>query len=130
MKLLVPVPTVLETVPVATAFHERIFHLVFSLVPFLEPSSNVVVLHCISEVVKCKVVDFLVVAVGEFDVFWLHHVVKQTMMASSGNLDTISHEMPIKLHQQTNKSDIVRRNKAFEMFVVFISEGWVVTWLE
>lgn len=52
MKLLVPVPTVVEAMPVTLCLHKQVFHFVLTLVSLLEPSSNVVVFNCATEIVQ------------------------------------------------------------------------------
>lgn len=51
MKLLVPVPAVMEAVPITLCLHKQVLQFVLTLVSLLEPSGNVVILHCAAEIV-------------------------------------------------------------------------------
>ena len=97
MRALIPKPRSMEGFPITLCLHEIVFQSPFFRVTISPPSQCIIHL-CVSEVIECKVLYAIVVALVEVNVLRVANVVVLPVVRSRQHLHSISHEVPVKLH--------------------------------
>ena len=67
----------------------------------------------------------MVISVIEVELLRRRNMVELPVMASCEQLDTVPHEVPIKLHKETYQCEIIGRNVTLQVLIVFIPERGV-----
>ena len=95
------------------------------VVLYVVPACRFVPKHGIPEVVQSHVLDPAVVSLVPVYVLRVANVVMLSVVGGSEQLDSVSHELAVELHQQADEGKVVGRDPALESSVVCISVGGV-----
>ena len=62
------------------------------------------------------------IALVEMDVFRFTDVIELLVVAGGQHLDSISHEMTVKLHEEPAKGQIMWRDMSAKVFIIAVSK--------
>ena len=62
------------------------------------------------------------VTLVKLNILWLAQMVELTVMACCKHFNTVAHEVTIKLHEKSTKSQVMWRNMSLQILVVAITE--------
>lgn len=112
----------LEGIPVALGLHEQILKFPLFVVGVIGPFGKSEVVHCVPEIIQFQVINAVVIALVEMDVFRFANVVELLVVAGGKHFDAISHEMTVKLHEEPAKGQIMGRDMSTQVFVIAVSK--------
>jgi len=90
----------MESSQITLALHEHVFHSPLDVINVTSHASVPIVAHCVSEIVKCQIINLKLVALGhgQAELLRVRNVIVLAQVTRGHSFEAISAEMPIELH--------------------------------